>query len=102
MPVYCLDTSALLDGWNRHYPVDVVPTMWERLSDLAATGTIVCPDEVLREVLKKDDSLSKWVKGVKGLIVPLDTAQQIAVAEILAEFPRLVDTRKNRSIADPL
>ena len=45
---YCVDTSGWLDGWQRNYPPDVFPTLWNR-----------------------------------------------------AEFPRLVDTLRNRSKADP-
>lgn len=37
----------------------------------------------------------------RGLFVDLDAAQQAAVAEILAAFPKLIDTRKGRSGADP-
>lgn len=82
MALYCFDTSALMDAWNRYYPPDVLPPLWEKLDQFAADGTAICPDEVLKELSKKDDA-------------------QLEASTLLAAFPRLVDTRKNRSIADP-
>lgn len=101
MKLYCFDTSALMDGWNRYYPPDVIPPLWEQLERLADGGAIVCPDEVLREISKKDDALHKWAKKRQRLFQALDDPTQVAVAEVLAAFPKLVDSRRNRSVADP-
>lgn len=101
MTLYCFDTSALMDAWNRYYPPDVLPPLWDKLDGFAATGKAISPDEVLKELSKKDDALYKWTKRRPALFVPLDTDVQVQAAAILGAFPRLVDTRKNRSIADP-
>lgn len=57
--------------------------------------------EVLFELEKKADEVYKWAKSKSGFFVPLDENIQIAVADILAKYERLVDARKNRSSADP-
>lgn len=101
MKAYCFDTSALMDGWNRYYPPDVVPPLWDQLERLADAGVIICPDEVLREISRKDDALHKWAKKRPRLFHPLDDPTQLAVTEVLTVFPKLVDTRRNRSVADP-
>lgn len=101
MALYCFDTSALMDAWNRYYPPDVLPPLWEKLDSFAATGVAICPDEVLKELSKKDDALHMWAKKRPKLFLPLDVQIQAEAAAVLAVFPRLVDTRKNRSIADP-
>jgi hypothetical protein len=31
---YSIDTSAILDGWRRHYPPDVFPPLWTSLEEL--------------------------------------------------------------------
>ena len=36
-----------------------------------------------------------------GLFCPLEESIQIATSEILADFPKLVNNERNRSIADP-
>lgn len=46
--------------------------------------------------------MHEWAKNHKAaLFVPIDEEQQQHVATILARYERLVDTRKNRSAADP-
>lgn len=101
MPLYCFDTSALMDAWNRYYPPDVLPPLWDKLDLFASSGVAISPDEVLRELSKKDDALHGWAKKRPKMFVPLDEDIQRHSSEVLAAFPRLVDTRKNRSIADP-
>lgn len=66
-----------------------------------SAGHFFAAEEVRVEITKKDDSLLKWAKKQRGLFVDLDVPQQTAVAEVLAQFPRLIDTRKGRSGADP-
>ena len=51
--------------------------------------------------LKKNDAIYAWGNKFDGLYVPLDDSIQRVVSEILKEHPRLIDTRKNRSGADP-
>ena|SRR5579871_1082688 len=98
---YCIDTSAILDGWVRYYPRDVFPTLWEKLEELIGLGRLVAPDEVLRELSKNDDELHEWARLQIGLFCPLEEEIQIATAEILGAFPKLVNNERNRSVADP-
>jgi predicted nucleic acid-binding protein len=98
---YCIDTSAIVDGWVRYYPRDVFPTLWDKLEKMIAAGRLVAPDEVLKELSKNDDDLHKWARLQDGLFCPLEDDVQIATAEILAVFPKLVNNERNRSIADP-
>lgn len=98
---YCLDSSSLIDASTRNYPIDRFPTFWRNLDKLIADGRAASPDEVLREIEKKDDALHGWCKTKNGLFIPLEEDVQAAVSEILAEFPRLVDDRPSKGQADP-
>jgi hypothetical protein len=98
---YSLDTSAILDGWNRYYPPKVFPTVWERLENLAFKGVLIATEEVLRELEKQDDEVYRWVKAQANMVVPIDDQIQIEVSFILNAYPRLVNTQRNRSQADP-
>lgn len=62
---------------------------------------LAAPDEVLRELSKKEDDLFQWAKKNDRLFVPLDATIQAATKEVLAAYPRLVDSERDRSIADP-
>lgn len=99
---YSVDTSALLDGWRRYYPPDVFPALWERLDGLIGLGHFRATEEVLEELKRKDDEIYAWAaERRESLFVPLDEAIQVEVAAILANHKKLVDTRQNRSAADP-
>ncbi len=98
---YCLDTSAWLDGWARDYPPDVFPTLWEKIDDLISDGTINATEEVYVELKKKDDSIIEWMKTRKQLFIPISEEIQEIVIELLSDHPRLVDTHRQRSQADP-
>jgi hypothetical protein len=98
---YSVDTSGWLDGWQRHYPPDVFPTLWRRLDGFIAAGEVISSEEVYLELKRKDDELHGWIQTRKQMLVPLDEAIQLCAAGLLEEFPRLVDTLRGRSKADP-
>jgi hypothetical protein len=99
--IYCVDTSAWLDGWARDYPPDVFPSLWEKLAECVTAGVLKCSEEVYVELEKKEDGLHDWLKARKEVIVPIDEEIQRIVSELLKAYPRLVDTHRNRSQADP-
>jgi len=98
---YSIDTSAILDGYLRYYPPDVFPDIWSGMDGLIKAGRLRATEEVLIELEKRDDGVHKWAKKRKKLFVPIDDRTQQSVSSILADHEKLVDTRKNRSSADP-
>jgi predicted nucleic acid-binding protein len=98
---YCVDTSGWLDGWQRHYPADVFPTLWAKLDDVIASGEIITSEEVYLEIKRKADDLHDWIQARKQMLVPLDESIQMRAITLLGEFPRLVDTLRGRGKADP-
>ena len=50
---------------------------------------------------RKDDGIYEWVRAREDMIVPVDAELQSHLSGIMAKYPRLVDTRKNRSGCDP-
>jgi hypothetical protein len=99
--IYCLDTSAWLDGWARDYPAEVFPSLWEKLSECIDCGTVRCSEEVYVELEKKDDGLHDWLKKRKEVIIHINEDIQRIVSVLLTDHPRLVDTHRQRSQADP-
>jgi Domain of unknown function (DUF4411) len=99
--IYCVDTSAWLDGWARDYPPDVFPSLWDKLAECVTAGVLKCSEEVYVELEKKDDGLHDWLKVRKEVIVPIEEEIQRNVLKLLASHPRLVDTHRSRSQADP-
>jgi hypothetical protein len=101
-PLYSIDTSALIHGWSRAYPRDIFPRVWDRLDGLINDGSLIATMEVYREIQRQDDDLARWCEErLDALFVEIDDPIQIHVSHIMATYPRLVDTRKGLSTADP-
>jgi hypothetical protein len=98
---FCLDTSALINPWNIFYALDVAPGYWSSIQRLIASGKVVVSEEVREEIEKVDDGLRAWTRTNVARWHPLSDEVQVAVTEIMAKHPRLVDNRTNRSRADP-
>ena len=98
---FCVDTSGWLDGWHRYYPRDVFPSLWQNVEERVNGSDIIASEEVYVEVQKKDDDLHEWMKQRKFMLIPANESVQGCVAQVLRTYPRLVDTLKGRSQADP-
>jgi hypothetical protein len=98
---YCFDTSAFLEGWVRLYPYDVFPALWDNLEKLIEAQIAISSEEVYNEIARKEDTLLDWVKNRRNMFAQIDIPQQEAVAKILSECPRLVDTKRGKSSGDP-
>ena len=98
---YCFDTSIFINAWQRDYPPDVFPTIWNNIEELIADWRVVTPEEVRVELKRKDDEVLKWALERSHMFIPIDASIQLAVTDILRCYPRLIDTRKSRSGADP-
>lgn len=101
-PIYCLDTSALIHAWVRAYPPDVMPSLWDRLSELIEAGVVVSPLDVFVELEKREgDTLHNWCKARRVMFIEIDGFQP-DISHIMGNYPKLVDTAKGKSGADPV
>ena len=99
---YCVDTSALVHAWVRTYPIRHFQPFWEKIDELIDSERLISSLEVLEELEKKDDDLLAWSKERDQIFIDIEGDDlQLKMAELLGKYPRLVDTRKNRSMADP-
>lgn len=97
---YSIDTSALITAWWRNYPPDVFGPVWEHLDILIRNGIVKASGEVLVELEKQDDDLYQWCKARDNdLFIDLVEELQDAVILLLAKYPKLVATGRNK--ADP-
>jgi hypothetical protein len=99
--MYSLDTSAILNPWWKFYPPDVFRSLWDRLDDLIEQQCLFASEEVLVELERKANEVYEWALNRQGMFVPTDAYIQSEVTSILSCYQRLVDTRRNRSGADP-
>lgn len=100
--VYSVDSSALIHAWRRAYRPQNFKFIWAGFDELIAAKRFNASIEVYNELEKKDDELFAWCKKRKEeMFVEIDDACQDHVKRIMARYPRLVDTVKGRSGADP-
>lgn len=99
--IFCLDTNVFIEAWRKYYPPCRVKNYWEILDNLAKQNIIFSPIEVKKELEKKDDDIKKWIKRRGYFFQEPDERVTLKVAEILEQFPDLVNNVKNRSVADP-
>ena len=98
---YSIDTSALIDAWVRFYAPDVFPRWWVLFEESIREGAVRASQAVLLELEKKEDKIHAWAKAQPLFVFPIDSDIQKEVSSILANYERLVDTRKSRYAADP-
>ena len=99
-PGYCFDTSALID-LKCIYPREVFPSLWTELEKKIGSGDIIAPIEVLNELLKRDDELSKWAKRHPAMFKDLNEEQTANVLKIIGEQDGFIDPDKETPEADP-
>jgi len=98
---YCLDANIFIEGWNKYYSRELSTGYWEILDSFAQDGRVFSPIEVKREILRIDDGLSEWIKPRAYFFREITVEVQEELRRIMGEYPRLVDSTKQRSIADP-
>ncbi|HWB52207.1 MAG TPA: DUF4411 family protein [Stellaceae bacterium] len=62
LPIYSVDSSALIHGWRRAYRPRNFGLVWARIDGLINEGRLRASIEVYREMERKDDELFAWCK----------------------------------------
>ncbi len=89
LTVYCADTSAFVE-LKRGSPLDLYPTPWNRLDELMTAGRLISPNEVLKELSKRDDQLYRWAKSRERFFLSPDEELQNCLTDVMAVFPDCV------------
>lgn len=100
-PVYCTDASSLIAGYIEQYHHERFPGLWANMADLADSGRLIASQAIYREVTKQDNAIAAWVKLRRKIFMEQDTAQDVLMGRIVAEFPILVDPVKSITCASP-
>ncbi len=101
---YCLDANILIQAWQKYYNPRFCPDYWDILIELGNARKIFIPEIVSEEILRTEDELSKWLKKSKIPIVKINEPITKCLQNIYTANPihkTLVDSSKNRSLADP-
>lgn len=101
-PLFCIDTSSFIHAWNRDYPPDVFPGVWENLSLYANIGLIIAPEEVLIELERGGDEIYEWAREHTLMFHQPDTEVQAEVSRIVNNWSASVPSVSHDGVwADP-
>ena len=98
---YSIDTSGLITSWQITHNPKNHPSFWDKLDVLISKHELRASEEVLEDLSKKDDEVYKWAKSRPDMLVPLYEDIQLAVKALMKIYPRIIDSRRNRSGSDP-
>lgn len=101
---YSFDTSGLIDGLERFYPVENFPALWEKVDELIDEGRLHISEEVWNEAISVDSVVKSWCTDVSAnrerCIVPTDAAIAAIAGSIAALFPKWA-RQGTKNNADP-
>lgn len=100
MAKYVFDSNIFMN-LQRRQPIDIYPSLWNKLGELMTSGIIISSQEVYDEIAVGGDELEKWAKSRKEYFLPSDVAIQSEVRTILQNYRGLVEGGKKKNSADP-
>jgi hypothetical protein len=60
MGVYVVDSNFFIQAHRFTYPLDIVPSFWTKVKQLAERGKIISIDKVKTEIYDHQDDLKQW------------------------------------------
>lgn len=101
LPEFSLDTSSLVNSWNRLYQIDMIPSIWDHVEGVLSAGRAVATIQVYEEIEKKDDALFDWCKERRALFIAIDDSHIEHLKGLMERHPRIAATGAGRNFADP-
>jgi Domain of unknown function (DUF4411) len=98
---FCLDTSFLINSWNKYYRYDVFPAVWDFLDQLMSDNSVFSCREVYEELIKQKDPLATWAKRRKSYFHDPDEATLDEFGKIMADHPNFAAAGGSPGRADP-
>lgn len=100
MAKYVFDSNIFIN-LQRRQPIDIFPSLWNKIGELMSDGTIISSQEVYDEIMIGGDDLEKWAKARKEFFLPSDVPIQQEVRTILSTHRGLVEGGSKKNSADP-
>ena len=69
MAKYVFDSNIFIN-LQRRQPIDIYPSLWNKVGELMDNGTIISSQEVYDEIMIGGDDLEEWAKARKECFLP--------------------------------
>jgi len=60
MSTFLVDSNFFIQAHRAIYPLDVAPSFWNKVKELATNGNIISLDKVKNEIYQNEDDLKSW------------------------------------------
>ncbi len=83
MAIFIVDSNFFIQAHRDTYPLDIAKGFWNKVQQLANTGSIISIDKVKKELYDKNDDLEAWCRAN----LPQNFFQD--TSEVIAEYGRV-------------
>lgn len=99
---YSFDTSALIDGIERFYPIANFPALWQKVDELINEGRLRVSEEAWNEAISVAAPLQTWCNGAGRVRCVYRTDASVAslAGVIVAQYPNWTK-QGTKNNADP-
>lgn len=98
---YCLDTSFFINGWNKHWRIDVFPTLWTRLHEMIDGKRIFSCRAVHKEIKRQNDDLLAWVENRPYIFEQPNADLTTHMSEVMSQLQKMAAKGRSLNEADP-
>ena len=67
---YCADANIFIECWNKIYPFDIFPSLWEQIAQNQSDIILIKP--IYDQIVREKDPLTTWLKKNRFLKTPID------------------------------
>lgn len=78
MAVYVVGSNFFIEAHRAPYPLDIATGFWNKVQQLANTGSIISIDKVKKELYDKNDALEVWCRKTLPETFFQDTSEVVA------------------------
>jgi hypothetical protein len=99
---YSFDTSALIDGIERYYPIANFPGLWQKVDELIDDGRLLVSEEAWNEAVSVAADLQTWCNAAGRIkcVYRTDATVATLAGQIVYQFPNWTKQGTKNS-ADP-
>lgn len=93
MAAYIFDANCFIEPHRKSYPIDIAPSFWMKIKELANLNTIASIDKVHDELFENDDELTNWINSNLFASFFKDTSDD----EVLSNYRKVVKWANSKS-----
>jgi len=96
MDKFIIDANVLITAHRRSYPMDIVPSFWEKMLVEAKDQNFFLVDEIITEILVGEDQLADWIRDNISSFTILKSDVEAVINAYRELIQKVMDNTKYR------